>query len=463
MSIHFREERKTLPSDRLSEHMSHLAIEDTPGRSSKKIQAKFCILPPIPSLSEWYNLRRLDVTHCELTTVPSGIGNLPKIRYINLSHNDLQSLPDEIFKAPALKTLIAHHNALCTPIPLSLLKSSLTTLELHHNALQSEHFPTEAEMKKSSLRLKRLVLDDHISRARDSLSPLPLKKNRTVISIAQESRSYTPRILSPIEQDSRESIKIQFDLSEILRGTTLSQVTYENLLSYLPENIAIQHARHLSSLEPIQLDNVTHIMITDDHHLERFLPKIQKAINLEVLILKNCKIHTLSKTFFKKMTKLQYLDLSDNNLSAIPELSPSVKICHLDNNRITHLPSLPEGLLSLTMNGNMLGIEPPFTFSFPCSLKVLELKSNCILFDLFFSQKIHPQTHLNLTTLKMDLRAAENPHKKIYQPIAMEASYRPEYSSEIDLNWLSRIQTTPVYKKHVRDPLIRKKCGISSR
>ncbi|MEI8300613.1 MAG: leucine-rich repeat domain-containing protein [Chlamydiota bacterium] len=449
-------EKKHAPT--LEEQMSHLTLEGPSLAKPKKICAKFCILPPIPSISALYSLRRLDVTHCNLKTIPSGIGNLPKLRSIDVSHNDLESLPTEIFTAPALKTLKANDNALCTPIPLSLLKNStLTTLELHHNPLQPEHFPTAEQLKRSPLKLKRLVVDDHIPRARNNLSPLPLKKNRHLISIPQASKTHSERAFTPMQSTSIDPVKIQVDLFETSHPTTLAPAIYEHVLSYLPGNIVIQNAAHLSALEPIQLSNVTHMIIKEHPRLERLLPKIQKCVNLNVLILQNCKLHTLSRAFFAKMTKLSYLDLSNNNLSRVSALPPSLKICHLDNNRITHLPKLPEGLISLTMNRNILGMEGSFTFTFPSSLKVLELEHNCILFEEFFSQRLNPLNHLNLTTLKMDLKAVQNRHKEIYQPITMQASYDAAYNTTTDLDWLGYIQTTPAFKNHSTDPLIQKK------
>jgi hypothetical protein len=84
------------------------------------------------------NLRQLNLSHNQLTSIPDGIDNLVHLVYVSFSHNQLTELPDEIGRLTNLTTLAVTDNQL-TQIPdaigdidnltnLFLSKNQLTTL-----------------------------------------------------------------------------------------------------------------------------------------------------------------------------------------------------------------------------------------------------------------------------------------------------------------------------------------------
>ncbi|MGM0444621.1 MAG: leucine-rich repeat domain-containing protein, partial [Fibrobacterota bacterium] len=71
-------------------------------------------------------LRKLRLTECSLSVIPSQIGALDSCSYINLSGNNLESLPRELFQLPALESLSLSQNRLTT---LPVAPWSCTLLE----------------------------------------------------------------------------------------------------------------------------------------------------------------------------------------------------------------------------------------------------------------------------------------------------------------------------------------------
>ena len=80
------------------------------------------------------NIRKLDLSHQELTEVPSGIAGLKQLCVLDLSYNNLTSIPDFILELPHLKTLSVGHNAI-TYLPLNLVTSSIKNLIADYNRI----------------------------------------------------------------------------------------------------------------------------------------------------------------------------------------------------------------------------------------------------------------------------------------------------------------------------------------
>ena len=81
------------------------------------------------------NLDTLSLTHNQLTSIPSSIGDLNNLKYLNLYYNDLSSIPESIGELNSLVKLELNVNNLTT-IPESI--GNLTALEylwLNNNQL----------------------------------------------------------------------------------------------------------------------------------------------------------------------------------------------------------------------------------------------------------------------------------------------------------------------------------------
>ncbi|XP_028213380.1 MDIS1-interacting receptor like kinase 2-like [Glycine soja] len=101
------------------------------------------------NLSAFKNLEWLEVSNCGLQgTIPSDIGDLPKLTHLDLSHNSLHGeIPPSLANLTQLKSLIISHNKFQGPIPGKLLfLKNLTGLNLSYNSLDGEIPPVLANL-----------------------------------------------------------------------------------------------------------------------------------------------------------------------------------------------------------------------------------------------------------------------------------------------------------------------------
>ncbi|KAL2958886.1 hypothetical protein AAZX31_18G235000 [Glycine max] len=93
------------------------------------------------NLSAFKNLEWLEVSNCGLQgTIPSDIGDLPKLTHLDLSHNSLHGeIPPSLTNLTQLEFLIISHNKFQGPIPGELLfLKNLIWLDLSYNSLDGE-------------------------------------------------------------------------------------------------------------------------------------------------------------------------------------------------------------------------------------------------------------------------------------------------------------------------------------
>ncbi|KHN13666.1 Putative LRR receptor-like serine/threonine-protein kinase [Glycine soja] len=92
------------------------------------------------NLSAFKNLEWLEVSHCGLQgTIPSDIGNLPKLTHLDLSHNSLHGeIPPSLANLTQLQFLIISHNNIQGSIPELLFLKNLVVLDLSYNSLDGE-------------------------------------------------------------------------------------------------------------------------------------------------------------------------------------------------------------------------------------------------------------------------------------------------------------------------------------
>ena len=89
------------------------------------------LLEKYPNHPMWNNLRELNLSYLNLTSIPSSLGNLRNLRELNLSGN-LASLPKEIGNLKNLKVLNLTNNSLGS-LPSSI--GNLTNLEELHSSM----------------------------------------------------------------------------------------------------------------------------------------------------------------------------------------------------------------------------------------------------------------------------------------------------------------------------------------
>lgn len=78
------------------------------------------------------NIRKLNLSHKDLTEIPDEVYLLKQLRVLDLSYNNLTAIPEDIFKLPHLRTLVVSHNHISS-LPFALGKSSILDLIADYN------------------------------------------------------------------------------------------------------------------------------------------------------------------------------------------------------------------------------------------------------------------------------------------------------------------------------------------
>ena len=78
------------------------------------------------------NLRKLNLSHKDLTEIPDEVYRLKLLRVLDLSYNNLTVIPESIFKLPHLRTLVVSHNHISS-LPFALGTSSIQDLIVDYN------------------------------------------------------------------------------------------------------------------------------------------------------------------------------------------------------------------------------------------------------------------------------------------------------------------------------------------
>ena len=78
------------------------------------------------------NIRKLNLSHKDLTEIPDEVYRLKQLCVLDLSYNNLTAIPEDIFKLPHLRTLVVSHNHISS-LPFALGKSSILDLIADYN------------------------------------------------------------------------------------------------------------------------------------------------------------------------------------------------------------------------------------------------------------------------------------------------------------------------------------------
>ncbi|MBS3903387.1 MAG: leucine-rich repeat domain-containing protein [Anaplasmataceae bacterium] len=428
------------------------------------------------TMSPFYHLAELRVTHGKLLSLPTGCEHLPVLKVIDISYNALKELPELLGEAPALEALYASNNLLCKPLPPSLLGAKkLKVLDLHNNDLEPGHIPSpDGELP--LLALKTLILDAQV--VQHGLPPFPLRKGgilkkpgNMIVHPTTEHKSTFTRQSQTSSFDlvpPRYNRVIRFDpTTTLIHDKTFDPTTdtYQEHFTYVPTEFAVHSSDHLKHLPNSLLHKVCQVIIQDDKDSMHILPIIQRMSNMQTLILKNCKLSELPEDFFARMTSLKYVNLSKNHLIKIPdsfENISSLRTAIFDDNYITCFPSVPKNLLALRLNRNCIGLgDEPLSLlqlQFARSLEQLELAHNCMSPENFFPGNTGYPTQLKLKVFVIDQRTVEGPEGTCKSTFYMQDGCTPTYIKTADHAWQANVRKKmPIFARTDRG---KQKLGI---
>ncbi|XP_008161509.3 podocan-like protein 1 isoform X6 [Chrysemys picta bellii] len=267
----------------------------------------------------------------DLHVFPSNVSRA--VQHLSLQNNQLRELPyDELAQLTSLKTLNLHNNHIISDgLPDEAFESldSLQYIYLANNKLT-----VAPQILPSTVRIVDLAAN-----LLTEVYPLTFGQKANLRSVYLHNNQLTN---TGLPYDA-------FNGSDTVSTMILSS----NQLSYLPQNLP-------PALVRLHLQN---------NHISR-IPRgaLSSHWKLRELYLQNNNLSNqgMDPATFSKLKSLEYLDLSNNNLTEIPAgFPPNIVILHLGKNRIGSLPrdslSRVRGLQYLLLQNNRLtaaGVHP---------------------------------------------------------------------------------------------------------
>jgi Leucine-rich repeat (LRR) protein len=303
------------------------------------------------------NLKQLGLKNNDLTSLSESIGDLKNVTHLDLSNNKLKTLPDSIGQMTKLEELDLSNNELET-LPDSIGDlTNLKVLKLTQNQLKT--LPTSI----AKLTNLKLIFVD-----RNPLESIPNEVNdKNLPSLEFVHIDEEPRkLLTGLSQDKTD------------------RALYDRLLSYI---------RNEEDLNRIKELNLRYYDGDGDSIKLKTVPSlIQKMTELEELILSGNEITALPE-FLKGLKKLRKIDLSYNGLTELPEWIG--ELSNLEELILTgnQFKSLPASLANLTKLKRIHAEHNPIE-SFPLEFTEENMPSlECFLVDEALHIKlpgIHP-------------------------------------------------------------------------
>ncbi|XP_023957078.2 podocan-like protein 1 isoform X4 [Chrysemys picta bellii] len=272
----------------------------------------------------------------DLHVFPSNVSRA--VQHLSLQNNQLRELPyDELAQLTSLKTLNLHNNHIISDgLPDEAFESldSLQYIYLANNKLT-----VAPQILPSTVRIVDLAAN--------------LLTEVYPLTFGQKANLSSPPCRSVyLHNNQLTNTGLPYDAFNG-SDTVSTMILSSNQLSYLPQNLP-------PALVRLHLQN---------NHISR-IPRgaLSSHWKLRELYLQNNNLSNqgMDPATFSKLKSLEYLDLSNNNLTEIPAgFPPNIVILHLGKNRIGSLPrdslSRVRGLQYLLLQNNRLtaaGVHP---------------------------------------------------------------------------------------------------------
>ncbi|KAL2958875.1 hypothetical protein AAZX31_18G234000 [Glycine max] len=342
------------------------------------------------NLSAFKNLEWLEVSHCGLQgTIPSDIGNLPKLTHLDLSHNSLDGeIPPALTNLTQLENLIISHNYIQGSIPELLFLKNLTVLDLSYNFLDGEIPPALANLTQ----LESLIISHNYIHG--SIPELLFLKNLIVLDLSNNLLDgEIPPALANLTQLQRLIISYNNIQGPIpgelwfLKNLTVLDLSYNSLDGEIPpaltnltqlENLIISHnniqgsipqnlvflksltlldlsANKISGTLPLSQTNFPSLILLDiSHNLlsGSLIPlSVGNHAQLNTIYLRNNSISGKIPPELGYLPFLTTLDLSYNNLTGTVPLSMQ-NVSNVDLSFNNLKGPYPAGLSEFQLLGN---------------------------------------------------------------------------------------------------------------
>ena len=364
------------------------------------------------SFSQIYHaLTNVNLEHLQMTTIQVGaFEKLPSLQALHLPENKLTTLPTEVFSnLTSLNYLVlSYNNFVHLPHASICVAQKLFNLVLHGNKVTQLLFP-KCYQNMSLLHVLDLAHNPIAEVDKDDFFNLrysPVKLIGLNNCKLKRLRSDTFTYLSKLTTINLSGNKINTFPKNIFRklsSLSLLDVSHNLLQIVAPLwfvnsmktfSLAYNGITVLNVSESISFDSVRSLNL-ENNKLNKLEPQIFARLGLfdvEDLILTGCALENISPNAFQNLTKLKYLSLSGNPLTAIgiqqglnglsshylQKLSlDSTNLRDINNDTFVHL--VDNQITELILDSNGIETIPAGTFRNFGQLRSLSLKYNKLM------------------------------------------------------------------------------------
>lgn len=259
------------------------------------------------------SVEELSLSRCNLKTLlPTAFTRLESIIFINLANNDLQSLPPNLFdKVTNIEELELSSNKIST-LPKNIFNhTSLAILTLKYNQIESKLDFATPEIQKLDLSFNNISnINSNMFNKLTGLTTLILKGNG--IKKIHQTSLFPLKYLRQIDLSFNDLEQVSATLFMANKELDVIRLNDNYRLKTLPlEGFACESGRFNVYLFDLQNCDISEL--GDDTF--RNMPRMT-SLNLAWN-----NIETLTKEFFKSMTTLIELNLSNNVISELDNLT----------------------------------------------------------------------------------------------------------------------------------------------
>lgn len=238
----------------------------------------------------WFpNLESLTIQNCGISIVHSDIGELENLEHLNLSYNKIEKLPTSVKGLKNLKTVDLSGNKLPYLPTNAKYWKKVTSLDLSDNSLKQicvGSLPYMTALEELDLSYNQLA--NNTSTLKSKLYSLKTLKNLTELNLSHNKLTSFP--------------------SDLFKGTTKMEkldLSY-NKLSYILKEVS-----YMKNLKQLNASN------NQIHTVTTYLPKCTKLSNLNLANNELSKMPNLTSMKYLKCTGTDYyaLNLCGNKLS----------------------------------------------------------------------------------------------------------------------------------------------------
>jgi Leucine-rich repeat (LRR) protein len=354
------------------------------------LESLSCCMNPLSTINDsvirLQALTFLNLSHCQFVEMPSALTSLTRLTHLDMSHNSLVSAGAALGHCLQLVHLNLSHNSTLKQLEHSLGNNSLlTTLNIMGCKIE---FPPQAIIKRGVRFVVRFL--DAVRMASEGSSSLHLRgmfletlhenlyfPKCNVVSVANNQLRTLPDHISSYV--SCTHLDLSGNMLQALPGSITSikflkiLLLDDNMLSTLPLALGLLGQLKVLSLghnalkssafsdKPSSFSSLNRLIL-DSNPLQS-LPVFLTSTPLKFFSADSCNLSSLPSDLSNKLSCITELCLSNNQLSALPDLSgwTALQRLKVSNNCLAAIPSsirFLTSLVELSLGGNALTDAP---------------------------------------------------------------------------------------------------------